>query len=177
LTIDAAQKYDKTPDNLTDNEVDDVFQVGINDLEITPYVTYAATGYIIKNTTHSTSVSKLEAPTNLAAISGNLVFRIAASSALEAKDIVVEVFKGATHTHLAGYTYTVAKVEGQDYFEATVNLDSVKDEGALTLSARIQVPGKLQSEISEFFTATKIATVKDLKVKNLLESDGTTYKE
>lgn len=177
LTIDAAQKYDKNPDNLTDNEVDDVFKVGINDLTITPYVTYAATGYIIKNITRPTSVSKLETPTNLASISGNLVFRIAASSAQEAKDIVVEVFKGATHTPLAGYTYTVAKVEGQDYFEATVNLDSVKDEGALTLSARIQVPGKLQSEISDSFTATKIATVKDLTVKNLLESDGTTYKQ
>lgn len=177
LTIDAAQTYDKTPDNLTDNEVDDVFKVGTNDLTITPYVTYAATGYIIKNTTHYTSVSKLEAPTNLAAISGNLVFRIAASSAQNAEDIVVEVFKGATHTPLAGYTYTVAKVEGQDYFEATVNLDGVADEGALTLSARIQVSDKLQSEISGSFTATKIATVKDLTVKNLLESDGTTYKQ
>lgn len=172
LTIDATQTYDTTPDNLTDNEVDDVFKVGTNDLEITPYVTYATTGYIIKNTTHYTSISKLEAPTNLAAISGNLVFRVAGSSAANAEDIVVEVFKGDTHTPLAGYTYTVAKVEGQDYFEVTVNLDSVKDEGALTLSARIQVPGKLQSEISAPFTATKIATVKDLTVKNIQNIDG-----
>lgn len=143
------------------------FTAGVNKVVIEPTLDFEETGFIIIGALKTNSVTKWGKATNLTTTGGNLTFRVYGATDTDRTSLDFELYQteGQTDSLVSENLYNILTPvlveESERYLLYTVVLDGLS-EGSLTLKVRIKSEGKLNSELSDAVTATKIATVADL---------------
>lgn len=140
------------------------FDAGTSNVVVTPSINYEETGFIIIGSTDSNPINKWQKADNLKAYEGNLTFRV--HGATDDDVIVIDIYNGASRLATKNYSISsnVVTDGSSNYLEYTVVLLDGVDAGELNLSVKVKSSGKLNSDMSDIYTGTKISAVNDLQL-------------
>lgn len=134
-----------------------LFEAGINEVRITPYINYTQTGVVLVGTIKVNNIVKLQTVASVTAESGVLKYTLSETFENNEYNVLIKV-KGiddAENTLLAG-EYTI------DYTNQTISVLSTKYVGEYSYYLKVVANNKITSDYSAPYNAIKIATVSDL---------------
>jgi len=134
------------------------FHAGTNMVTIVPTIDYTTTGFVLINELKDNPIVKWGKATNLKA-NGNLAFDVA--NATDASEITIELYQAGSTSPVSTDFYTLTSESiGGGVVRYSLSLDGL-DAGELTLQIKVKSLGKLDSDLSDEYVATKIAAVSD----------------
>lgn len=141
--------------------IGDKLTAGNNVITITPSISYEETGFVIIGSPYANNITKWATASDLVSSSGTLQFKVTGVSDDENVEIELYQVKEGKDTLVSSSLYAISSEIKEEYILYTIALDGL-EEGSLGLKVRVKSEGKISSELSSTYTATKLRTITDL---------------